>query len=137
MSARASTGTPHGLGTWWWPRRTRPTRPATSRSAPNTWCWGCSAETLREAATATLPPAVDELPALTPFDAQSKKALELTFREALRLGHNYVGTEHLLLALLELENGTGPLTSLGVDKAAAEAFIGKDLAAILATRQQQ
>ena len=35
----------------------------------------------------------------------AKKALELTFREALRLGHNYVGTEHLLLALLELEDG--------------------------------
>ncbi|MFB7630025.1 Clp protease N-terminal domain-containing protein [Streptomyces sp. NPDC056149] len=98
---------------------------------------GVTAEALREAATATLPPAVDTLPALTPFDVQSRKALELTFREALLLGHNYVGTEHLLLALLELENGSGPLTGLGVNKAAAEAFIGKELAAILAARQQQ
>ena len=47
--------------------------------------------------------------------------MELTFREALRLGHDYVGTEHVLLALLENENGDGLLTSLGVTKAAVEA----------------
>ena len=43
--------------------------------------------------------------------------LELTFREALRLGHNYVGTEHILLALLEFEDGDGVLAGLGIDKA--------------------
>ena len=48
-------------------------------------------------------------PDLIPFDAGARKALELTFREALRLGHNYIGTEHLLLALLEVEGGTGVL----------------------------
>ncbi len=42
------------------------------------------------------------------------KALELTFREALRLGHNYIGTEHILLALLELEAGSGALARLGI-----------------------
>ena len=73
-----------------------------------------------QAATAALPPAADELPALIPFDAQAKKALELTFREALRLGHNYVGTEHILLALLELEDGSGVLSGLGVEKPAVE-----------------
>ena len=31
--------------------------------------------------------------------------LELTFREALRMGHNYIRTEHILLALAEFENG--------------------------------
>ena len=66
---------------------------------------GVTAEALRQAATAALPPAVDEVPALIPFDGAAKKALELTFREALRLGHDYVGTEHILLALLELEGG--------------------------------
>ena len=45
--------------------------------------------------------------------------LELTFREALRLGHNYIGTEHILLALLELEDGTGVLSGLGLDKEAS------------------
>ncbi|MFJ5590944.1 Clp protease N-terminal domain-containing protein [Streptomyces noursei] len=98
---------------------------------------GVTPQALREAATAALPPAVEELPALTPFDAQSRKALELTYREALRLGHNYIGTEHLLLALLEQENGSGLLTDLGVEKAAAEAFIGEAVAAILAARQQE
>jgi ATP-dependent Clp protease ATP-binding subunit ClpA len=48
----------------------------------------------------------------------------LTVREALRLGHNYVGTEHQLLALLELEDGSsaeGPLHRCGVDKDRVEA----------------
>src|SRR5690349_14205947 len=58
---------------------------------------------LREAGLAALPPAADEVPELIPYDADSRKVLELTFREALRLGHNYVGTEHLLLSLLEHE----------------------------------
>ncbi len=35
-----------------------------------------------------------------PFSPQAKKVLELSLREALRLGHNYIGTEHLLLGLL-------------------------------------
>ena len=42
--------------------------------------------------------------------------LELTFRQALRLGHNYIGTEHIVLALLEDENDDGPLHRLGVYK---------------------
>jgi hypothetical protein len=57
-----------------------------------------------------------EPPELIPFSGPARKALELTFREALRLGHNYIGTEHLLLALLELEDGAGPLHRSGVDK---------------------
>jgi hypothetical protein len=80
-------------------------------------------EAVRQAAAAALPDAAAELPALIPFDAAAKKALELTFREALRLGHDYVGTEHILLALLEAEDGSGVLSGLGVDKAAAEAAI--------------
>src|SRR5215217_2552298 len=64
----------------------------------------------------TLPPRVDEMPALIPFNGQAKKVLELTFRQALRLGHNYVGTEHILLALYEAEDDDGTLHQLGVDK---------------------
>jgi hypothetical protein len=82
-----------------------------------------TAEAVRQAAAAALPDAAAELPALIPFDAAAKKALELTFREALRLGHDYVGTEHILLAVLEVEDGSGVLSGLGVDKAAAEAAI--------------
>jgi ATP-dependent Clp protease ATP-binding subunit ClpA len=62
------------------------------------------------------------------FDPQAKKALELTFREALRLGHNYIGTEHILLALLELEDGSGILTGLGLDKTTTETSVTDALA---------
>ncbi len=96
---------------------------------------GVSLESVREAATAALPPKAESVPALIPYDAGAKKALELTFREALRLGRNYIGTEHILLALLEYEGGTGVLSGLGVDKAAAEANIEKALAAVLKARQ--
>ena len=77
-----------------------------------------TAERLR--AAVTLPDAVDEPPSLVPYSSAAAKALELTFREALRLGHDYVGTEHILLALREQEAGTGPLSDLSVDKAAVE-----------------
>jgi hypothetical protein len=90
---------------------------------------GVTPEGLRAAATAALPPAADELPALIPFDAQAKKALELTFREALRLGHDFVGTEHVLLALLEIEGGSGVLSGLGVEKPAVEEAVAAILAA--------
>ena len=87
-------------------------------------------DSVRETVTATLPPAGGQTPpALIPYDAHAKEALELTFREALRLGHNYIGTEHLLLALLELEAGRGPLGSLGLRKAATEEWITTALSA--------
>ncbi|GAS91948.1 Clp protease N-terminal domain-containing protein [Mycolicibacterium brisbanense] len=82
----------------------------------------------------TLPPRVPEVPALIPFNSTAKKALELTFRQALRLGHNYIGTEHILLALFEAEPEDGALHRLGVDPqrletdlaAALEPFIRKN-----------
>ncbi|MGW7100895.1 Clp protease N-terminal domain-containing protein [Streptomyces sp. NPDC054838] len=88
-------------------------------------------DAVRAAVAAVLPEPVapEELPALTPFDAGAKKALELTFREALRMGHPYVGTEHILLALLELENGQGVLSGLGLEKGAVEAAVTDALAA--------
>ncbi|TQC50870.1 ATP-dependent Clp protease ATP-binding subunit [Rhodococcus sp. WS4] len=81
---------------------------------------------IRETAEATVPeaPADAETPGLIPYSAPAKKVLELTIREALRLGHNYVGTEHLLLALLAGEaDAPGPLTTLGVDADAAETYL--------------
>ncbi|MFI6419792.1 Clp protease N-terminal domain-containing protein [Streptomyces sp. NPDC050842] len=89
---------------------------------------GVTLDRVREAVAATLPPAAAEAPALVPYDAAAKKVLELTFREALRLGHNYVGTEHILLALLEHEDGTGVLTGLGLDKGTAEREIAETIA---------
>jgi Clp amino terminal domain, pathogenicity island component len=98
---------------------------------------GVPLETVRQTATATLPAPADQVPELIPFDPRAKKALELTFRQALRMGHNYIGTEHILLALLELEDGTGVLAGLGVDKATAEANITAALAAAAAAREQK
>lgn len=40
-----------------------------------------------------------------PFTPRSKKTLELALREALSIGHNYIGTEHLLLALTRESEG--------------------------------
>ncbi|MFD5568015.1 Clp protease N-terminal domain-containing protein [Streptomyces cadmiisoli] len=96
---------------------------------------GVSLDAVREAATAVLPPAADEAPELVPYASDSKKVLELTFREALRLGHNYVGTEHLLLALLEFENGEGVLSGLGITKPAAEEYVTEKLAALVSERK--
>ena len=81
---------------------------------------GTSLDTVREAVIATLPPPSDDAPGLVPYDPDARKALEVTFREALRLGHDYVGTEHILLALLETEPDHGTLRSLGIDKATIE-----------------
>ena len=52
-----------------------------------------------------------------PFTPRSKKVLELAMREALQLGHNYIGTEHLLLGLVREGEGVGTtvLRQLGVD----------------------
>jgi ATP-dependent Clp protease ATP-binding subunit ClpC len=52
-----------------------------------------------------------------PFTPRSKKVLELSLREALQLGHNYIGTEHILLGLIREGQGVGAhvLTGLGAD----------------------
>ncbi|BFO14067.1 Clp protease N-terminal domain-containing protein [Streptomyces sp. KM77-8] len=89
---------------------------------------GVTAQTVAEAARAALPPAVEDAPELVPYGPAAKKVLELTFREALRLGHNYIGTEHILLALLEHENGEGLLSGLGVTKPATERCVADLLA---------
>jgi hypothetical protein len=79
---------------------------------------GVSAEAAREALAAALPPAVPGELARghIPFDSRSRKVLEYALREALGLGHNYVGTEHLLLGVLEEEEGQGggALAGLGL-----------------------
>ncbi|GGG02442.1 hypothetical protein GCM10007304_15540 [Rhodococcoides trifolii] len=97
---------------------------------------GISIRDLGARARAELGPQSDSMPALIPFDAASKKVLELTFREALRLGHNYVGTEHILLALAEVEDGDGILAGLGFDKAQAERFIADTVDVLMAANNE-
>ena len=52
-----------------------------------------------------------------PFTPRAKKVLELSLREALQLGHNYIGTEHIMLGLLREGEGVAAkvLVKLGVD----------------------
>ncbi|GAA3956605.1 Clp protease N-terminal domain-containing protein [Gordonia caeni] len=91
---------------------------------------GVDPTALGERLRAALPDAVDDVPALIPFDTAARKGLELTFRQALRLGHGYVGTEHILLALLEAEDGSGPLSDAGLDAQRLEPRLTELLAAM-------
>ena len=50
-------------------------------------------------------PTAERVEAHLPFTPLARRALELATKEALGLGHNYVGCEHLLLGLLETEDG--------------------------------
>ena len=87
---------------------------------------GITPGAIRTAVEAAVPPgpAGAESPTMIPYTDPAKKVLERTMREALRLVHNYIGTEHILLALLAHEDeAPGPLRSLGVDPAAAEAHL--------------
>jgi len=93
---------------------------------------GVTRDAARQALVAALPPPDGEDPVTAehiPFNQPSKKVLELALREALLLGHNYIGTEHLLLGLLDEENGLGArtLSDLGVTREAAEQWLVSEL----------
>jgi ClpA/ClpB-like protein len=101
---------------------------------------GVSAEAAGTALGAALPPALpDELArGHVPFDSQAKKVLELALREALALGHNYIGTEHILLGLLEHEEslGEGPLTGLGISKERAREWLVAEIERIMEAKRR-
>jgi ATP-dependent Clp protease ATP-binding subunit ClpA len=78
---------------------------------------GVTAERVREEVKAAAEASMElftEEPRLTP---QSKRVLELSAEEAIRLKHNYIGTEHLLLGLLRENDGVAAnvLNKLGLD----------------------
>jgi len=58
-----------------------------------------------------------DVPTEPPFSQNAKHVLEFAFREATQFGHEYIGTEHLLLGLIRLNQSKGAkvLISLGVD----------------------
>jgi hypothetical protein len=91
---------------------------------------GVSKEVLERSITEALPDAGTPARLHVNFSPGLNKVFELSVREALRLGHNYVGTEHLLLGLLEArdEAGARVLTDLGVSKPDAEAWTLQTLA---------
>jgi ATP-dependent Clp protease ATP-binding subunit ClpA len=91
---------------------------------------GTSPDALRQAlAPAPLAPARGA--GHLPFTASAKLLLDRTLREALRLGHNYVGTEHVLLALLDDDGAAGTaLRDAGVERAPVETWILEQLQAM-------
>jgi hypothetical protein len=99
---------------------------------------GVPLDAVRRAATALLGPPATEVPERehVPFDARAKKLLELCLREALRRGHNYIGTEHVLLAMLDVPDDVAAhiLVALGVEPAATTAWIDDELAAMRAAK---
>lgn len=78
---------------------------------------GVNADTTRERGTAPIPSESKPVTGPIPFTQAVKEILEYALREALQLGCNYVGTEHLLLAFLRWQalHGDGLLDRLGLN----------------------
>jgi len=110
---------------------------------------GVTPEAAREALVAALPPAglapaglapagAGEPAGNIPLTPRARKVLELTLREALLFGHNYIGTEHLLLAVLDDEEGSGggALTGLGISKERARGWFVAEIERITEAKRQ-
>lgn len=79
---------------------------------------GISLEAVREKVEETIGMPSNNPPASSPpFTPRAKKVLELSLREALQLGHNYIGTEHMLLGLVREGEGVAAqvLIQLGAE----------------------
>ncbi len=88
---------------------------------------GVTLEAARERVVAIVGRGEDQLSGHIPFTPRSKKVLELSLREALNLGHTYIGPEHILLGLIREGEGvaTHVLRDLGVSaERARETVIG-------------
>jgi hypothetical protein len=97
---------------------------------------GLSLEQVQAAAEAALPKPGRRAPRSVHFSREAKKTLELSLRAALRLGHNYIGTEHILLGILANDDDSAAqvLTGLGITRESAEAWVITELEALQAER---
>lgn len=79
---------------------------------------GVSPDAVRGAVAVTLGPAGEPRSDHVPFGTECKQVLASALRDAIRLGHNYIGTEHLLLGLVLNRDSAGAkiLTTLGVTR---------------------
>src|ERR1017187_836377 len=68
---------------------------------------GYNKETAQVDIAAVVKPGTQELSGHIPFAPRAKKTLDLALREALQLHHTYIGTEHILLALVREGEGVG------------------------------
>jgi hypothetical protein len=88
---------------------------------------GVDADAVAARVREAIPPGESAPGGRPPFTPRAKIALEMTMREALKLGHNYIGTEHMILALANAPEGVAVnvLTELGVSASALhDAVIG-------------
>jgi len=101
---------------------------------------GVTREQAREALIAALLPATAEEPTegRRPLTPLARKVFDLAVRKALMLGHNYIGTEHLLLGLVEEDEGIGgrTLTELGVTSQRAEQWLVPELDRLLTDKNR-
>jgi ATP-dependent Clp protease ATP-binding subunit ClpA len=79
---------------------------------------GISLEAVRAQVEAEIGRGIEAPTGHIPFTPRAKKVLELSLREALQLGHNYIGTEHILLGLIREGEGVAAqvLVGLGADR---------------------
>jgi hypothetical protein len=80
---------------------------------------------VKRAASDALGAGGEQVPVHVPFGSDAKKIMQLAMREALRFGHNYIGTEHILLGLLRDEKASGAkvLTELGITREQSEQWV--------------
>ena len=101
---------------------------------------GVPVDSARNALAGALPPATAAEPVTgnVPFSPRTKKMMHITVREALKLGHNYIGTEHLLLSVLEFEeaSGGGPLTGLGITRERTQQWLGAEFQRLAQAKRQ-
>ena len=76
---------------------------------------GHSPDAVRAAVEAEVQPGAEPVAGRGPFTPRAMFALDLSMGEALQLGHNHIGTEHILLALLKERKGVAAKTLRGLD----------------------
>ncbi len=78
---------------------------------------GIELDDLRAELIGSMAPGGEAVEGHIPFSAQSKQVLEATSNEAIALGHNYIGCEHILLGLIAVEDGLASevLRRMGVE----------------------
>jgi hypothetical protein len=101
---------------------------------------GVTTDAAREALAAALPPTSEggqEVEHVR-FGPRSKHVLKLALHEALSLGHNYIGTEHLLLGVVKEEEtqGGGALTGLGLTDQRVREWLIPELAKLAAKKRR-
>ena len=98
---------------------------------------GITLEAVREQVVANVGQGESNTAQQIPFSPRGKRALELSLREALGLGHNHIGTEHLLLGLVRQGEGTAStiLRALGSDEEAVRSDVVRRLVGTARTAQ--